>query len=390
MTYKKQVRCILLYQCIAMMIFNLAHPVTPALIQANNYPDFIFGVLFATMALLSFATAPLWGQLADKVGYKKILFLGPFGSAIGQLGFGLSQNVGLTIFFRAFTGTFSMATVSIALVYLAALSKDEDKKRNLSYSAALTGIGSMLGYLVGGLVGEQDYHYTFYAQVVLLLMLPLLVTFLIHPLDSEQRQGGTTVLSIIEIYKKAKEYLVQPVGKVFIYTFLLTFGYTLYTNTIPYYMVTVWQLPSSFVGYFMTISGFLNLIANMVLLPLMLKRLKPIALLLVESFILCISLLCFVIFKDIRIIVPTLIMYLTFLAMYKPLNQMILSADLKNQQGMVFGIMNSFNSLGMILGGLLSGLAFEVGENVPFILASLIFGLTGVIIIYFKRRKLPC
>ncbi|WP_105616553.1 MFS transporter [Vallitalea okinawensis] len=389
MTYKGSIKRILFYQFISMMIFNLAHPVTPALIKELSYPDYAFGILFATMSLLSFVTAPLWGQLADKIGHKKVLFIGPFGSALGQLGFGLSTHLGLTIFFRAFTGAFSMATVSVSLVYLAAVSSEEDKKKNLAYSAALTGIGSMLGYLLGGLIGEQKYQYTFFAQVGLLLLLPILVLFCIQQLKDNEHTSAAAV-SFRIIIDKVSLYIVQPMGKVFIYTFLLTFGYTLYTNTIPYYLVTIWNMPSSFVGYFMTFSGFLNLIANMVLLPMFLKKFSPTKILFVESLILSLSLFCFVGFKDIRIIIPTLTIYLTFLAMYKPLNQMIISVSTRNDQGVIFGIMNSFNALGMILGGLLSGFAFELSYNLPFILAAIIFGITGCLVFLFKKReKIP-
>jgi len=55
---------------------NMVHAVTPAFFQALNYPDYMFGVSFACMALTNFLTSPFWGVYASRIGYVRCFMFG--------------------------------------------------------------------------------------------------------------------------------------------------------------------------------------------------------------------------------------------------------------------------------------------------------------------------
>lgn len=382
--FTPQIRKIILYQFVSMIIFNMAHPVTPTLITTLGYPDFAFGLLFAMMSAMTFVTSPMWGRFAEKYGTKKILMIGPFGSALGQLGFGLSSHLGFTILFRALTGSFAMATVLVSFLALNANTNDKNKGPVLAASTGITGVATTLGYLLGGIISDNGYLLTFYVQVALLLMLPLLVFFLI---ETDQGQIMATTTGKITTLALIADYVGKPVGRYMLVMFFMTFGYTLYNTTIPFYLNSQWLVPPSVVGYFMSFTGVMGLIANLFMIRRLLERLKPQVILVIEALVLAVTIVLLTFVDGWMILVPTLIIFLLFLPIYRPLLQVLVAEEARHNQGMVFGVLNSVISVGMIAGSLLAGFAFELFPGLPFLIASGTFAFSALIFVVSKPRR---
>lgn len=382
----KKVVAILIYQFVSMIIFNMAQPVTPLLITSLGYPDYSFGLLFATMAAASFITAPYWGQLADKFGNRRVMMIGPVGSAIGQLGFGLSTTFSATLFFRVITGTVNSATILVSLLYVNRMATNENRGKLLAYSAGMSGAGGTIGYLLGGVISDGGYKITFFTQVILILLLPLLARLILDKDQVDERQRAELLTPWI-LLSKVRGYIKKPVGLYFIMMFLMSFGFTMYNTTIPFYLNTIWKVPPSVIGYFMTITGILGLFANLYLLTKLIQRFRPWVVLLIEAIVLSICLASLTFVHNMFFVVPIMFIYLICLPMYRPLNQMLIGKEATENQGVIFGIMNSFNSLGMILGSLVAGFAFEVWVSLPFVIATAIFFLAGMLVYYVKKIR---
>jgi len=71
---KKAVRLIFV-MAITTMINNMAHPVTPELVNSIGYGSFLLGALFASMSLANFLMSPVWGKLTDKYGRKPFMVM---------------------------------------------------------------------------------------------------------------------------------------------------------------------------------------------------------------------------------------------------------------------------------------------------------------------------
>ena len=56
------------------VVNNLAHPVTPVIIQTLQLPDYMFGAAFAAMAVTNFLFSPLWGKLSQTVRMSTLMF----------------------------------------------------------------------------------------------------------------------------------------------------------------------------------------------------------------------------------------------------------------------------------------------------------------------------
>jgi len=84
---KSKINKILLINFLTLSVFNMAHPVTPTLMNAVGLPTFMFGVLYSAMAIAQFVMSPVWGTISDMRGRKKVLIIGVLGYGISQLGF---------------------------------------------------------------------------------------------------------------------------------------------------------------------------------------------------------------------------------------------------------------------------------------------------------------
>ena len=89
---------------------NLAHPITPTLIQNLAMPDYMFGLMFAGMSITNFLFSPFWGKLADYLQSRSILLVCCIGYGLGQLFFWQAtyspHHYGSPLFFRLFCGRY--------------------------------------------------------------------------------------------------------------------------------------------------------------------------------------------------------------------------------------------------------------------------------------------
>ncbi|MGL4662728.1 MAG: MFS transporter [Culicoidibacterales bacterium] len=159
------------------VIFNLGHPVTRQFILDIKGPDYLQGLLLGVMALGGFFFAPLWGQIAQRYGYR-IIALGPLGYAIGQIGFVvLGYWPGLVIF-RFIAGTFASVNSTLHFVHLTHISSTPaERTKNLGIASLLLTASAGVGYFLGGMIGNAQPRLTFVVQIVASLVIAGLVYY---------------------------------------------------------------------------------------------------------------------------------------------------------------------------------------------------------------------
>ncbi|MDP0488314.1 MAG: MFS transporter, partial [Fusobacterium sp. JB020] len=149
-------------------INNLIHPVTPAYIKLMNMPNYMFGLLFSSMALGHLMLSPFWGNISDRIGRIPIIRICIGGYAIGQLGFATFSIPQIILLCRFLSGLFSGGFQVIALAYIADITYKENKAKALSFYAAISTIARSFGFFIGGMVGTLNIYYAFILQIILL------------------------------------------------------------------------------------------------------------------------------------------------------------------------------------------------------------------------------
>ena len=168
-----------------MVLFNLsanfAHPITPTFIQALALPDYMFGLMLATMMLSNFLFSPAWGKINTFVSSRRSLLICCMGYALAQLGFALSTTQSQILLVRALAGVFVGGVYVSFLTYILNTAKPEDQGRFLTYNATSQAVFGAFGYLVGGLLGESSIRATFLLQAGSLALSGVIFWFACSP-----------------------------------------------------------------------------------------------------------------------------------------------------------------------------------------------------------------
>ena len=360
---------ILLVVLISSLAFDMAHPVTPMLINKLNLPAYMFGIFFATMAIGNFIGSPLFGNLSDKYGRVKFLIIGAIGYGLGQLGFGFNSNPIIIVLFRFFGGFFVVSFLTVSLAYVTDLSNDENRIKYMTYYAATTTLGSAIGSLLGGVIGNNNYKITFFTQFLICMVVGLLAFLLLSETVNPNTIDEVKAKKINVDYK---QYLNKTLIIMLFVVLAFYFASTSYSSSINYYIESVLNLSPSFIGGFISVTGIIGFVVNLFVTPILAKHFKELNVFKVITIALSISLALMVAAKNTYLFLGFAIIFTAFTNIHIPLQQSIITKLSNGNYGSLIGILNSFKAVGQVSGSLSAGFIFSLNNKFPFLLGSLI------------------
>ena len=377
----KNMRMILFINFLVMGSFNMAHPVTPSLMNELMMPAYMFGVMYSTMAVAHFLMSPVWGKMSDQKGRKKFLAVGMIGYGISQLGFGFSTSSAVILFFRFAGGVMSVAYMVSCIAYVSDLSTPQDRTKYMSYHTATSAIGSSIGALLGGYLGTYGYKTSFFAQFIITIIIAGIIWISLDE-TVEVREGKLEIYTQ-HLKKRDKSNKLAPViALMMIVMTFITIAITSYNSTINYYVESVLNMPTIVNGIVMSIAGMVALIANLVLNPYLSKKYDEKKTLMCASLVAGFGIFGATLFKNIFVGFGFLLLFVLCSALVTPIQQSIVSKLSQDNYGEILGIQGSYKAIGMIVGSLASGFIFDIGNKLPFVLS----GICCMIIVFLMSK----
>lgn len=382
---KKQINRLLIINLLTMATFNMAHPVTPKLINELQFPSYMFGVFFAIMAIANYVMSPIWGSLSDQKGRKRFLMIGVVGYGLSQLGFGLSTTLVPILIFRLLGGTFSICYITSAIAYLTDLTEPSERIKYLSYHTATLALGTSIGGLLGGYVGRNHYQYTFIVQATFCLILLVVFIICLRQVETVVHKGNQVVIYLDHLKPKKTLFdFKSGIGIMILVMTFITITTTAYNSTINYYVESVLNMPSTVNGVVMAIGGLIGLSMNVCVGPYIGKKCDEYKSIKAATFIAGILLILASIVPSNALGLLFIIGFIASSALVVPMQQSIVSKMAKENYGEVMGVQGSAKALGMVIGSLGSGFIFSLGSKLPFFFAGLF-----AILAYYILKKLP-
>lgn len=148
-----------------------------------------YGWLVATYAIMSFLCAPILGALSDRFGRRPVLLISLLGSGLDYFALALSPNLWILYLTRAINGM-SGGSITVCNAYIADVTPAEKRASAYGMVGAAFGVGFILGPLMGGVLGEMDIRYPFYAAGSLTLLNWLYGCFVLPESLSAENRGG--------------------------------------------------------------------------------------------------------------------------------------------------------------------------------------------------------
>lgn len=373
MEYK--VRYIFFYG--GMILFNLAanfaHPITPTFIQNLALPDYMFGLMLATMMLSNFLFSPAWGKINTFLSSRRSLLISCVGYALAQLGFALSTTQPQILLVRALAGIFVGGVYVSFLTYILNTAKPEDQGRFLTYSATSQAVFGAFGYLVGGLLGESSIRATFLLQAGCLAVSGVIFWFACFPDGDASRKLPVREIvrqsNPLQAFSDSRYFMNTALLLLFALNVLMNFGNTGFDQVFNYYLKAQLGLTSAYNGLIKAAVGMISFVCNMTMCVWIIQKTNTRRSMVVLGIVCTMAAVGTVVCPEIRsYIACSIALYAGYSVSLPVLQNMVATQADPAQKNLVMGFYNATKSLGSILGSLMAGFAYTVHAKLPFVI----------------------
>lgn len=364
--------------------FGIVLPLLPYIAEKYEATPLTIGILGATYSFFQLVSGPILGRLSDRYGRKKLLAISQFGSAIGYLLLGMAHSLPLLFLARIIDGI-TGGNISIAQAYIADVTTKENRAKGMGIIGAAFGLGFIFGPAIGGFLAKYNYSYPgYFAMVVSLITVLLTMYTLPETVNSEERVKSVKAkITLQQFWKVATSSKIEYLIIVF---FLLNSAFSLMQGTFALWTQKRFNFGPEQNGYIFAFIGIVSVIAQLKLLPLLVKKFHERVLLNYSTIFFGLGFFLIPFVPNPWYLLATQSFIIFGNAMANPAIQALASENVpKEEYGETLGFLQSAGSLGRIVGPVLGGYLFgALGIDSPFFFAAFIL---FVIFIYLKGRK---
>jgi DHA1 family tetracycline resistance protein-like MFS transporter len=389
---------------LAPLFLDLQHGIWPIDIRSLSNPakdipsiirerTFIFGLLIASFPLAQFFGAPLLGAWADKAGRKKVLTISLIGTLIGYILFaiGVHQHGVWLLFAARILDGFTGGNISIAFSAISDVSTPETKTKNFGLIGMAFGLGFIIGPYIGGKLSDPNLVSWFnfetpfwFAAILCLVNIILVLRFFFETLKTP----STKPIDLLQGFRNIAAAVNKPhLRKIFLVVFLVTFGFSIFTQFLQVFLIQKFSFSQSDIGDYFAFIGICIAITQGFITRLISKRLKPEMAVSIFMFTLAIAL--------VLILFPGQSMYLYLLSPLIAVSQGVMSPNLQTivsnsggpqEQGEILGMNQSVQSLAQGIPPIVAGIVVSINMYLPITLAAA-FTLMAWFAFYIYRQS---
>jgi MFS transporter, DHA1 family, tetracycline resistance protein len=404
--YKNPLYIILFTVFVDLLGFGILIPILPVLFTSDNSNNFFslagmdnkvsliyYGLVLGIFPLAEFFSTPVFGQLSDKFGRKKILLFALSTSTICYILCAVSimiRSLPLLILAR-FLGGITGGYVAVAQSVIADISKPDQRSKNFGYIGAAFGLGFILGPFFGGqLSGYGLPPETAFWFATLLCTINTLIVWGFLKETKEKIEENKSIDWIKSIHEIRKATQLKTFKLILLISFLFQAGFSFLTTFINPFFITRFGWQEIEIGNFFGYIGIWLVISQGFLLKYFVKF--------GERNILKYSLFLsgFVIAF---LLIPTDARYLFLIAPFfsivvgfsqANITSLVSNTGNEEKQGEIMGIHSGIQALAQAIPPILSGfIAYSLDVSAPVIISSLVMMISGIIFAtFYKKNKI--
>lgn len=367
----------------APLIFDRSYGLMPEG-ASDSVRNITVGFLIGAYAVTQFVSMPFIGALSDHFGRKRVLEWTILGATISFILSGIAILIGsLSLLFamRLLAGLFS-GNSGTAQASIADMSTDQTKAKNLSLSGVVGGISWILGPPLGGFLASSSWvsWFNFATPFWFLGVLFLINLVWIHKSYEETHKSREKHSWKQEIKDLGKFSKMPRMNGWLLVSFLFYVGWFFFILYYPTLLVQKFGYSQQQIGF---LSGYLAIFwfsGSLILNRGLAEKFKP------EMFILWALPICGIVmiitslFETLGVWLVTFPM-LSLCATSIWICSMALTSNIagKENQGKVFGVIQSLQSLGLFISPICTGFLALANINFPFWVGAAIILATSCI-----------
>ncbi len=379
---------ILFFTLVVIMLgFGMVIPILPFYVTSFGASGSAMGALMATYAIMQFVFAPIWGNLSDRYGRKRILMIGVLGNVIAQLLFGFSTQLWMLFASRILAGVLSSATMPTAMAYISDITTQKNRSGGMGILGAAMGIGMVLGPGIAGWLAEISLSTPFFLAAALSTVALILVwAILPESLPPEKRELDSHKVHGPQLNQMWKA-LNSPIGFLFFIAFLLNFGLTNFESIFGLYALNKFGYGTSQVGILLTMIGIIAAIAQGVLTGPATRRWGEVKVIKTALIASAIGFPLMLTANSDLTVALSIAFFVFSNSMLNPTVSSLISKRTTVRQGIAMGLNQSFMSLGRSTGPLLAGFLFDINFNLPYLTGGFVFVLGFLFSLWMLKEE---
>ncbi len=330
-------------------------------------------LLFTIYSLMQFLFAPLWGHLSDRIGRKPVLLIGLFGNGLGMIAFGLSTQLSFLYLARGFSGLLSSAALPTAMAYVADVTNEKERGRAMGLMGAAMGLGFIFGPGLGGVLSRFGYGTPFLVAGVLNLVTCLLATLFLRESLPYPVAPAPAVDRLAALRMTGRRLL-----PFYLVAFFVPFAMAALETTFPLLIQHRFGYGARDMGVMFLFMGTAVFLVQGVLLGRWIQAVGEESVLINGLLINAVGFLLVIAASGRVSLTLALVVGGVGNQVMRPTNATLITKRTTIGQGASIGIMDSFDSLGRILGPIVAGVLYRPDPRYPYFASAAILATVSI------------
>jgi MFS family permease len=359
-----------------MIGYGIVIPLLPFYVQQYAAGAVLIGLLGSLYAAMQFFGGPFLGGLSDRVGRRPVLLLCLFGASLAYLLLGLADTLPLLVAAVVLAGGTS-GTLATAQAYIADSTSSADRARGLGLIGAAFGLGLITGPVLGGLLSLFSLSAPAFAASALALI-NVAFGFLILPESLPiMRRTSTPILRLNPVTQLRSMLGMGSIRALLLAVFLLNLSFAGLLTNFPLFSNVRFGWDATANAFFFAFVGACVVLTQGVLLGKLQPRFGEKRLLLGGLALMALNFGLIALIPSGPLLYPVVGILAIGTGLAIPALTALISRRVsEREQGKVMGGQQAILSLTLILGPLISGLAFDhLGVPSPYWIGGLLAAL---------------
>jgi DHA1 family tetracycline resistance protein-like MFS transporter len=363
-----------------MIGYGIVLPLLPFYAQQYVPGAVLIGLLGSLYAAMQFFGGPFLGGLSDRAGRRPVLLLCLLGTSLAYLLLGLSDTLLLLVAAVILAGGAS-GTLATAQAYVADSTEPADRARGLGLIGAAFGLGLISGPILGGLLSLVSLGAPAFAASALALV-NVAFGFLVLPesLPSVRRMS-TPILRLNPFTQLGSMLGLVSIRVLLIAVFLLNLSFAGLLTNFPLFSNVRFGWDTTANAFFFAFVGACAVLTQGMLLGKLQPRFGEERLLLGGLALMALNLCLIALVPSGPLLYPVVGILAVGTGLAIPALTALISRRVsEREQGKVMGGQQAILSLTLLIGPLISGLAFDhLGVPFPYWIGGLLAALALLI-----------
>lgn len=365
---------------VSMLGFGLIIPLLPIYAREMGASGIYLGLLTSLFGMTRIITSLPGGILADKVGRKKLIAGGLFVYTVVMFLFGISTNLYHLLLLRACQGAASGIVWPVAATMVADIVEPKDRGKAMGFFSMMWDAGIAVGPVLGGLLSAAfDITVPFFVCSVLSLVSALLIVIRVRETHAEPEIQPTPMGTL--------SFHTPSLIGVCITGFTASFAMGLVHPILPLFGNEVIGLDEASIGLLFGAMGVTRFVVKapsgvlsdhvgrkrVIVMGLAFNGIFTTAISFSRSFL--------------TILLPSVARAVGLGMILPSMNALVTSLTTKEKRGKVMGIFSASRNLGLVVGPLLGGVAFDaISVQAPFFICGIaVFLGAGILVLTVKE-----